>query len=54
MRIRVVLIFILELSLSVMIPDFFEMLLTLKAVTKSFSIGVVHSEEIPWQVGTSQ
>ena len=51
---RVVLIFILEISLSVMIADFFEMLLTLKAVTKSFNIGVVHSEEIPWQVGTSQ
>lgn len=33
---------------------FFEMLLTLKAGMKSFSIGVVHSEEIPWQVGTLQ
>lgn len=35
-------------------PRFFEMFLTLKAVMKSFSIGVVYSEEIPWQIGTSQ
>lgn len=32
----------------------FEMLLTLKAGMKSFSIGVVYSEEIPWKVGPSQ